>query len=431
MAHERHETSATLVELKVSSLDPSISEESQGESPSRLNMVSEHQANTAGELLEDGPWDQRSIRTKRKKKDKGAKSDKEKLSNARKACDWLQEFIGIDDRVFGPLTEQMALPRPIRVAVLDTGCNMNTGFFDEEHNQGDKQRVMREHWKDFLDDKSPEPVDDDGHGTKIATTLLMLLPRAELFIGRVAKNREHFTSPEVYDTISAAIHHAANVKEWNADIIALSFGFSSRPTLIENTIYEALGPNMRKRCLLIFAAANNRGGNEPERFPASYQPFVISARGTRHNGGFEDDYNPDGDGPLYGTLAVEVPCTHKWMREEKRSEVLTISGCSIAAPIMAAIAATYLQYAVWKLGCPGVTDPIVRQSLNRLFEYDGMLALFSFLTRNGGHRRYLVPSQLFDGEGIEKEKVWESTLLAAVKKLQQRVTVPSVNIIPE
>ena len=87
------------------------------------------------------------------------------------------------------------------MVVLDTGCNLGTGFFDDMHNSEDKKRVMGEHWKDFLDDPSPDPVDEDGHGTNIATTLLMLLPRAELFFGRVAKKKLDFNSPDVYPII--------------------------------------------------------------------------------------------------------------------------------------------------------------------------------------------------------------------------------------
>lgn len=219
-----------------------------------------------------------------------------------------------------------------------------------------------------------------------------------------------------------AILHAAN--EWEVDIITMSFGFLGRPQSIEEAIDKALGPDMRKKRLLIIAAANNDGRKEPERFPASYRGLVISARGTQSNGHFEGDYNPDGDGgPFYGTLAVEIPCTHHWVKEKKSNKTLTISGCSIAAPIMAAIAATYLQYALWKLGKPGAEKDMGLQLLNRLFEVDGMLALFSQTTQKKGSCRDLEPTQLFDGKGgIERETIWASRLVAAVTTLEQRIT---------
>ncbi|KAH6890696.1 hypothetical protein B0T10DRAFT_325096 [Thelonectria olida] len=417
--------------LDSSSPEPSNSEDSLLESFQNSNMASQLYA--PGNLLEDKARDRGRISIRKKKVKSQSErymeylnflqkeasstwpSDKYTRDKAISALKWLQEFIKIDDDVFVPLTEQKTLPRKVKIAVLDTGCDLNTEFFDEMHNEADKQRIMGAQWKDFIDDeKSPKPVDVDGHGTKITTALLMLLPRAEIFIGRVARTKEEFNAPGVEEAISKAIRHAA--EKWAVDVITLSFGFLDTPESIEHAIEDALGRDMRNRRLLIFAAANNQGRNESERFPASSRHLTISARGTNHNGGFEARYNPKGDGVLYGTLAVEVPCTHKWIKDEKRSEVLTMSGCSIAAPIMAAIAATYLQYALWKLGCLSEGDPHVPH-LERLFEADGMLALFEMLTRKDGDRRYLNPWQLFR----EKDQAsWESLLVTAAGELKKR-----------
>ncbi|KAI0096442.1 peptidase S8/S53 domain-containing protein [Nemania sp. FL0031] len=397
------------------------------------NLISVHEAN-GREMLEDDVPGQSGLQIKKGKSRKDVNRyieylnflhqhqaiESHKLNDTSKVSSWLLDFLNIDAQVFEPLLKSRAFPRRIKVGVLDTGCDLSTGFFDAEHNHLDKQRITGEHWVDFLNDKIRGPVDEDGHGTKIATTLLMLLPRAEVFIGRVARKRADFSSPDIHETISTAILHAAS--SWEVDIITMSFGFSEVPSCIEKAIDEAVGPRMRNKRLLIFAAANNSGRNEPERFPASYLRSVISARGTYPNGGFVDDYNPDGShAPLYGTLAVEVPCTHKWVTKERRPKVLTMSGCSIASPIMASIAATYLQYVLWKMDQLGDEDRRMSQSLHRLFEQDGMLALFSETTRNGGDRRFLAPWQLFEGKGIEKESIWQSRLVAAGSSLHQRV----------
>ena len=115
----------------------------------------------------------------------------------------------------------------------------------------------------------------------------------------------------------------------------MSYGFADEIPIIRNAIVEA-----EKRNVTFFAAANNSGLNEPEMFPA-FMESVISVRGTRHNGSFEDDYNPKSwehkPGPQFGSLARDVPCA--WT-----SESLTKSGCSIATPIIAAIAAVLISF---------------------------------------------------------------------------------------
>ena len=87
-----------------------------------------------------------------------------------------------------------------------------------------------------------------------------------------------------------------------------------------------------------------------------------------------------------------------------------MSGCSIAAPIMAAIAGTYLQYVRWKLESPKAKTSTALRALDRLFETDGMLALFSETTRTGEpgrDREYLNPWQLFplDNNVTEDEEI--------------------------
>jgi hypothetical protein len=113
------------------------------------------------------------------------------------------------------------------------------------------------------------------------------------------------------------------------------------------------------------------------------------------------------------------------MEEGKYNKTLTMSGCSIAAPIMAAIAATYLQYVRWKLESPKAKSSTALRALDRLFETDGMLALFSETTRTEEPRRdreYLNPWQLFplDDNVTEDEEIWSSRLVTAVNSLQKR-----------
>jgi len=118
----------------------------------------------------------------------------------------------------------------------------------------------------------------------------------------------------------------------------MSFGSTSRSKDIEDAISSA--QTLRNGRVLFFAAAGNDGGNCSELYPAALEP-VISVRGTYGTSGFIDRYDPDpqpdGEGrPLFGTLAYRVPCGPN---DEE------VSGCSIAAPILAATAAVFIEFA--------------------------------------------------------------------------------------
>lgn len=79
--------------------------------------------------------------------------------------------------------------RAVRVAVLDTGCDLEHKFFSGPGIRQDKR--LEGHWFDCLGE-SPEPVDEDPdrHGTSMVALLLRLLPNAEVYVVRVARNAE-------------------------------------------------------------------------------------------------------------------------------------------------------------------------------------------------------------------------------------------------
>lgn len=70
--------------------------------------------------------------------------------------------------------------RPIRIAVLDTGCSIDAPFFDFV---GQRRRIKG--WRDWVE-HSTSPTDCHGHGTHLVTLLLQVAPHAEIFIARVA-----------------------------------------------------------------------------------------------------------------------------------------------------------------------------------------------------------------------------------------------------
>ena len=78
-----------------------------------------------------------------------------------------------------PLT---GLARPIRIAILDTGCDDNASFF---HSPGNSSRLKG--WKDWVDD-SDQQQDSHGHGTHLVSLIMNIAPNAHVYVARVAKN---------------------------------------------------------------------------------------------------------------------------------------------------------------------------------------------------------------------------------------------------
>jgi hypothetical protein len=79
-------------------------------------------------------------------------------------------------------------PKPIRIAILDTGYDANNPFFSE----GRKRRIR---WRDFTgcdgtanDDSPGQGQDSDGHGTDVFAMALRVAPFAEFCVARVFEN---------------------------------------------------------------------------------------------------------------------------------------------------------------------------------------------------------------------------------------------------
>lgn len=111
--------------------------------------------------------------------------------------------------------------------------------------------------------------------------------------------------------------------------------------MISNAISEAL--KTRNQHLLLFAAAANQGGNQPEMFPANH-PQVISVRGTDDKGWLQR-FNPPRGYTSFDcimTLGRDVPGAG--LSKDGGAEVAR-SGTSVSTPIAAGIAAMTLGYA--------------------------------------------------------------------------------------
>ncbi|WDK15147.1 hypothetical protein CGRA01v4_06428 [Colletotrichum graminicola] len=204
----------------------------------------------------------------------------------------------------------------------------------------DWRRVV---WRDFVETNNQTAWKDEdttarslGHGSLIVSLLLRLLPKAKIFVGRIARTRKDLETKAAKQAIKDAIRWSVE-PEQDVDIINLSFGFDQEVTGISDAIEEAI--RVKKHKLLVFAAASNQG-NGIEKFPASMHASVISVRGAGTSGDPIPAYNPRpmaSTAPrMFCTLAENVPCD---------SAGHNMSGCSVATPILAATAALFLQYA--------------------------------------------------------------------------------------
>jgi hypothetical protein len=79
---------------------------------------------------------------------------------------------------------------PIRVAIIDTGCNREIPFFQNPI----ISKCFKE-WKDFAAD-SQTSVDMFGHGTFMARILLQVAPIVDLYVARVAVTQDQLKSNE-------------------------------------------------------------------------------------------------------------------------------------------------------------------------------------------------------------------------------------------
>ena len=167
----------------------------------------------------------------------------------------------------------------------------------------------------------------------------------------------------------------------------MSFGFGVEVGSIRDAI--AVAEKIKGGKILFFAAANNNGLNESEMYPA-FSEAVISVRGTSCTGAFEPRYNPSSWGhkagmPQYGTLALDVSCG--WPRGS-----LVKKGCSVATPILAAIAALIISFVDLNV------DNLFQDAEAIVRTRRGILSVFHAMTESQGQkdRLYLAPSQLYE-----------------------------------
>ncbi|KAK8004773.1 subtilisin-like protein [Apiospora arundinis] len=308
------------------------------------------------------------------------------------ANDWIERIGQLNTHVCNSVmpTALKSHIRPIKVAVLDSGYDEDSSFFQAP------VRSRKVHgWRDFVGD-SADPVDENGHGTHTVALVMKMAPSAEIYVARIARDRG--SMDQAPHAICQAIKWAT--EECDVDIVSMSFGFESEIPEISIAIREA---ELRKHDkLLFFAAASNSGGNRREMFPACHDA-VISIRQTNAHGSFSDT-NPPADpyGPaVFGTLGSNVPSA--WLGNVD-GEVAK-SGSSVATAIAAGLAAMMLTCANIGLAQSQQRLP---PEVARLWTRRGMLAMFAKMSVDTGHARclFLTPLNFFTEGARSPDGFW-------------------------
>lgn len=101
--------------------------------------------------------------------------------------DWLEDIKRISRYIAKIKHENFASTksRPVRIAILDSGCNLEAQYFQDDEGSQREARIVD--WKDFVHG-SEAKVDIFGHGTFMAMLVIESAPLAELYVARVAEN---------------------------------------------------------------------------------------------------------------------------------------------------------------------------------------------------------------------------------------------------
>lgn len=117
------------------------------------------------------------------------------------AIDWIEKIGQLTTHISDAVmpTALKSHIRPIRVAVLDSGYDEDSTFF-----QIPLRSRQVKGWKDF-DGDSTDPIDQNGHGSHTVALVMKIAPSAEIYVARVARDR---------NSMGQASHAICQVIDW-------------------------------------------------------------------------------------------------------------------------------------------------------------------------------------------------------------------------
>lgn len=229
----------------------------------------------------------------------------------------------------------------VRVAVLDTGCQLN----HPDIGSGPEGKVKI--WRNFTSSRTADVTDKNGHGTHTAGTVgartnnargvAAVGYEAELAIAKVLDN----SGSGKHSWIAAGLGWAVDTA--GAKVINMSLG-GSVPSL---TLEKAVNDAWLKGAVLV-AAAGNSASESPE-YPAAYENCISVA--AVDDQGVLASFSNFGDTVDLAAPGVNVLSTYKG------SSYAWSSGTSMSSPQVAGVAAL-----VWSSAW-GTSNAAVRQRL--------------------------------------------------------------------
>ncbi|EUC41826.1 hypothetical protein COCMIDRAFT_40035 [Bipolaris oryzae ATCC 44560] len=263
------------------------------------------------------------------------------------------------------------ITKPIRVAILDTGCKID------------------------LDDSSFE-TDSFDHGTFMARLLMHVAPVADLYLISVAENTHMLQNSQ--HSITKAIEHAGLDPEWNVGIISMSFGYYGKQEMSHTIIGEAIEKVKKHRNdKILFLASAGNSWSQRTSFPASHKD-VISIYAGDSKGVFLNT-NLAYIGKKLGIYGKDVPSS---VINEVKSHFIEVdlsSGTSIATAIATSIVAMMLSYAA---ALPSIMkNNGFGEILVKLSTKKGMEHMLEAMSLNRHDKEYFISPIRYWGE---KEK---------------------------
>ncbi|KAH7236501.1 hypothetical protein BKA59DRAFT_534072 [Fusarium tricinctum] len=287
--------------------------------------------------------------------------------------------------------------KPVKIAVLDTGCNADLPF----HKIPRRKKCIKG-WKDFTGQESNNTaakssmIDEYGHGSLMTRLVMESAPLAHIYVARVAKHTDELDSSS--DQIAQAIRWAA--LEAEVDIISMSFGFPHDDDGISKAIEDA----ERSRDIIFVASAGNNAAYQRETFPARHRS-VISVRATDCQGIFSASNPPiiDRNDVVLGTFGDNLPARLNDEITQRFGSHICNPGSSIATAVAAGIAASTIAYADVLSTVLGMqTEKDLVKCLKRT---EGMRRLLEKMVPDQtGHCRFINPIWFWS----EKADAWRA-----------------------